>query len=173
MSNPVPLLLETLGKDGAAVIAPHLTEEAVAEGERVFTDGEVSSRLVLLVSGGLQACHEDGGHRIVLGDIPIGSWLGEVGFIDRGPATATVVATKPSTIMTIHHRQLMALAETEPHAASVLLRHVTRALAKRLHKSTSGIVTQIADGQFKVMPVEQQRGWLASVLGRLLGTEAT
>ena len=69
-------------------------------------------------------------------------------------------------------RQHDALAEDHPEVASVLLRHVTRVLADRLHRSSSGILRQVSDEQFRVEHVEhveQNRSWLSRTLSWLVG----
>lgn len=169
MSAISTLLVDSLGEEGAATLAPHFERVQVAVNEHVFTDGQRAARVVFVLSGSLEAAYDSDGSRVVLGQVGPGSWLGEIGFIDWGPATATVLATEPTELLCIHHGQLLALAEDHPAAASVLLRHITRVLAERLQKSTSGILRQIEDEEFVVEPVEQTRGWLSRTLSWLVG----
>jgi CRP-like cAMP-binding protein len=140
-------------------------------GEHVYTDGEPAARVVFVVSGTLEAGHDSGGRRLVLGTIEPGAWMGEIGFIDNGPATATVVAKTPTVLLCIHHAQLLQLADVHPEAASVLLRQVTRVLAERLQKSSAGIVRKLSDDRFIVEPVEETRGWLSRTLSWLVGVQ--
>lgn len=172
MSPHPSALAESLGMKEAALLAPFLDRVQVDAGEHVFTDGECAARVVFVVRGKLEAAYEADHSRVVLGDHGPGSWLGEVGFIDKGPATATVTATEPTELLSLHHDRLLTLAEDHPEVASVLLRHVTRVLADRLHRSSSGILRQVSDEQFlveHVEHVEQNRSWLSRTLSWLVG----
>jgi CRP-like cAMP-binding protein len=162
-------LAEAVGADGAELLHPHLEAVTLADGETVFVDGVASSHVMLLVEGELVVRYEAGGHVVELGTRGPGSWLGEVGLIDPGPATATVVSRGPSRILRVDHATLLELAHERPEVASVLLRHVTRQLAERLATSSAGIVEHLGPGQVRLRKPEEVRGFVSTVLRWLSG----
>ena len=173
MTDPVALLAAAVGPEGAAQLRPHLEELALNDGEILFTDGVPSSHLCVLLEGELAVVYRGPTGTIELGVRPPGSWLGEVGFIDAGPATATVIAKGPCRLWRIDHPTVVRLIDEEPAVASVLLRHVMRQLAERIALSSSGIVEQVAPGQVRVRKPHEVRGWVSQALGWLLGHEAS
>lgn len=170
VNDPTPLLAAALGAEGAARLLPHLEAVDLADGDVILTDGAPSSHLYLLVGGELGIVHvAPDGKRVDLGTRGPGSWIGEVGFVDAGPATATVVAKGPCRVLRIDHATLLRLADERPDVASVVLRVVTRQLAERIATSSSGIVEALAPGQVRVRKPEEVRGWVARALGWLVG----
>lgn len=169
MPTDLEILGAAVGSDGAALLLPHLESVDAADGDVLMRDGEVSGRLYLLVSGALAIVHEAGGHRLDLGRCRPGAWIGEVGVIDGGPASATVLASGPCRLLRIDHARFEQIAHDRPEVASVLLRHVTRQLAERVAASSAGILHEIAPGQVVVKKPEVVRGWAQRALGWLLG----
>ena len=164
-------LIESIGPEGAAALMPHLTRRDVDQGVHIFVDGQPTQSVVFLLSGGMEVSHVSGDKRLVLGSVQPGAWVGEIGFIDKGPSTATVTTTEPSVLLTIDHDTLVQLTRDEPVAASALLQRVTRMLSDRLHKSTSGLVRKLADGRYAIEPAAETQTWLSRTLAWLLGAE--
>ena len=166
------ILAAAVGKEGAALIRPFLEEVRFADGEALLTDGVVSSWLYVLLEGELAIVHESPEGRVALGKRPPGCWSGEVGVIDGGPASATVLASGPCRLLRIDHASLLRLTDERPDVASVLLRHIMKQLVERIISSSSGIVEQVAPGQVfvrKPEPPAAARGWAASMFGWLTG----
>lgn len=168
-STDQTLLAQALGEPDAALLLPFLDVVTVADGTALLTEGAPSRDLYLLTEGELTIVHESPQVRIVLGQRPAGSWIGEVGVVDHGPASVSVIANGPCRLLRIDHAALIRLADDRPDVASVLLRHITRQLAERIASSSSGILEQIAPGQTRVRKPEAVRGWAASILGWLTG----
>jgi CRP-like cAMP-binding protein len=161
-------LAAALGDDAAELLWPHLELVRFSANHTLFRDGVPSSHLYLVVDGNATVQHESSSGPLLLGVRGPGAWLGEIGFIDGGPATATVIVGEPVTALTIDHAALVELQTTHPHAALVLLRKVTRELAVRLQHSTAGCVEEVADGHYRVREAEQAPSWLTQALGWLL-----
>ena len=164
------MLARSIGNDEAEQLLPHLEVEQFRPGMKMFREGVPSNHLYFLVDGSLTAAVGTSRGDVALGIVHPGAWLGEIGFIDHGPATSTLTAGEYCTALRISHASLLELQESHPHAASVLLRAVTRQLADRLKKSTTGIVEEVAEGRYRVKAAEDQRSWLQNALGWLMGT---
>lgn len=163
------MLARSIGAEQAEQLIPHLEVEQFRPGMSMYREGVPSQYLYFLVQGSLTASVGAANGAVTLGVVQPGVWLGEIGFIDRGPATSTIVAGEYCVALRISHDQMLRLQEENPHAASVLLRTVTRQLAERLKKSTTGIVEQIAEGRYRLKEPAEQRTWLQDALGWLTG----
>lgn len=156
-----------LGVDEATALMPHLRRLQKAKGAAVFRWGTPSSSLYLVCEGHLTASRGDFPHRLVLGEVKAGAWLGEVGLIDGGPATATVTADVPCKLLELTHDDLSKL---DPMLTSMVLRQVTRELAARLRRSSTGMLER-ADGKgYDRAPAAAPQAWWTRALGWLSGT---
>ena len=169
-TDATSLLTAAFGPEDGALLLQHLQLRRVAEGEALLIDGERSSSLFMLVEGALRVVHEGSHGKVVLGDRVPGDWVGEVGLIDGGPATATVQALVPSSVLCMERATLERLSVEQPHVASILLRAVTRQLAERVWASSSGIVEQVGSW-VTVRKPEEVRGLVARMFDWLLGGE--
>lgn len=167
--GPQEQLAASVGTEEAATLWPHLELQKYRPGMVIFREGVPSQHLHFLVSGSLTVSIGTSDGSVSLGVIHPGAWLGEIGFVDEGAATATVAAGEPSLTLRISRDTLLELKNTHPHAAAVLLRTVTKQLATRLTRSTAGIVEQVAEGRYQLREAEENQGWLKLNLGWLLG----
>jgi CRP-like cAMP-binding protein len=108
---------------------------------------------------------------VTLGVRGPGSWFGEVGFVDAGPSTATVVARGPVSTLRIDHATLMRLSTDHPEVASALLRHVNRQMALRIAESSSGIMDHVGPGRYRLRKPDEVRSWTSRALSWLLGAQ--
>ncbi len=164
-------LAGSIGKEEAAALWPHLTVESYRPGTKMFVEGVPSSHLYFVVSGSLTASVGASDGAVSLGIVGPGAWVGEIGFIDGGSATATIIAGERTTALRITQAEMMLPKDEHPRAAAVLMRTVTGQLADRLMRSTRGIVEEIADGQYRVREAKANESWLSNALGWLLGTK--
>jgi CRP/FNR family transcriptional regulator, cyclic AMP receptor protein len=120
--------------DAAARAAPgDAFQEVFRDGSRrrfgsgaiVFSEGDVSNRVVLVLSGRLKvSVCSDGGHEVVLGYRERGDLLGEFTAIDGEPHLATVTAVEPTEALVLTADRFLAALEARPDAAMALLRSV-------------------------------------------------
>lgn len=163
------LLAESIGEEEARILMAHLWAEDFRPGHTLFMEGVPANDLYYLVSGSLTVTVQTAGGDVSLGLVRPGAWIGEIGFIDGGAATATVKSAETSRVLRISHDGLMTLQAKHPHAAAVLMRTVTAQLAQRLVSSTAGIVEQITEGRYRLKRPEETRSWLSRALGSLFG----
>ncbi len=164
-------LASSIGKAEAEALWPHLTVESYRPGTKMFVEGVPNNHLYFVISGSLTASVGASTGAVSLGILSPGAWVGEIGFIDGGAATATIIAGERTKALRITQEEMMRLKDEHPRAAAVLMRTVTGQLADRLIRSTRGIVEEIADGQYRVREPEANQSWLSNALGWLLGTK--
>ena len=82
-------------------IAGKADEVAVAAGQELIRQGRPADSFFVLLEGAADV-DIDGRRRRTLNP---GDFFGEISMLDRGPATATVVASAPSRLMVMSHAQ--------------------------------------------------------------------
>ena len=113
-STCTPEQLERLAD--AAVETHHATSELLAE------QGVIGHRFHLLLEGAAEA-ERDGE---VVGNVRAGEFVGEIGLLGGGPATATVRCTEPTTCLTLRRERFWEVLEAEPAIALRILEVVCR-----------------------------------------------
>lgn len=170
IDEPLAVLGAAVGASTAPLLLPHMEQLRLDDGVDLLTCGQPSSSAYVLVDGALRILLVGEGAPLILGDRYPGDWVGEVGLIDGGPATATVRTLGPCHVLRIDRPTLERLVVQEPAVASALLRHVNRMLGVRIRGSTSGIVEQVGDWVTVRRP-DEVRTWVSRALSWLLGQE--
>src|SRR5207237_4676856 len=96
----VPLFAKC-GKDEFQFLASEVDEVSLRPGQTLITEGEPTGSFFILTSGHVQVTRK-GKAAARLGP---GEFFGEIGMLDRGPATATVVTEGPVEAMVLSHAQ--------------------------------------------------------------------
>ncbi len=135
------------GPDYARAVAAHLPElpadepglpggplNAVFGGGRrqhlrlgtiLFTEGDVSNRVILLLSGRVKVSSvSEDGHETVLGFRGAGDVLGELSAIDGEEHLATVTVVEAGEALVVSAQQFLAALAEQPGLALVLLRSI-------------------------------------------------
>ncbi|MEO7096973.1 MAG: cyclic nucleotide-binding domain-containing protein [Polyangiales bacterium] len=121
-----------LSPEQIAVLARAFTTRDLQPGEALLTEGVASEALFLLHRGELDVSVGDAAASVELGQIPEGVVFGEVSFIDDGPATATVKARTPATVLSLSRASLASLRCDHPRIATAILRTAATSLATRV-----------------------------------------
>jgi CRP-like cAMP-binding protein len=100
----------------AATATDHATGELLAE------QGVIGHRFHLLLEGAAEA-ERDGE---VVGVVRAGEFVGEIGLLGGGPATATVRCTEPTRCLTLRRERFWEVLEAEPAIALRILEIVCR-----------------------------------------------
>jgi CRP-like cAMP-binding protein len=99
-------------------------------GEAIFEAGDPSDRAYLIVIGAVEARLPHGKHKL-LGP---GEIFGEMGLIDGGPRSATIVALDYTVCATYTETELLNAIRTQPEEAITFI----RALIARLREANAG-----------------------------------
>jgi CRP-like cAMP-binding protein len=100
-------------------------------GDVIFFKGAPSTSLVLVVEGELEVFEESRGKMVVLGTVPAGSVVGEVGFLDGRPRTRHVRARTTADLRKITREGFLELLNLEPMLFAKLMVAMSELLAAR------------------------------------------
>jgi CRP-like cAMP-binding protein len=107
--SSVPMFCR-LGKREQEQVAQLLTEVDVPAGRVLMRQGETGHEMFIVVSGGFRV-ERDGK---TINDAGPGAVLGEMSLIAKGPRTATVTATSPSTLLVASQAEFNDLMQGHP-----------------------------------------------------------
>lgn len=101
LSNLLQLspILRRLDGQQRATILRQFEIQLFPRGAVLIREGDQPTGLYLLVSGEVEVSHDEKGERLVLAHLGPGEVVGEISLVLRRPATATVTASHPSTVM--------------------------------------------------------------------------
>lgn len=152
LANASPALtdmLEALARD-----------RALAKGEVLFEQGDAGETLFAVTEGALEvSVISEDGRKLALDMLTEGAILGEIALFDPGPRTASVTALKPSRVLGVRNRDVVAALEERPALAADLM----RLAGERMR----WMDTQISEQAFLPLPVR-----LARKVLHLIGEDA-
>jgi CRP-like cAMP-binding protein len=114
--------------DELQFLASRADEVDAAAGQTLIRQGTPSDTFYILLEGEAEV-QVDGQPLPVLRE---GDFFGEISMLDRGPATATVVATTPARLMVMSHAQFRDAIKGN----NSLLSNVMSAMAQRLRRDS-------------------------------------
>jgi CRP-like cAMP-binding protein len=117
-------------------IFAHARPQRFRAGDIVIRLGDVERAIYIVVAGVLEVALVEGGPsgaRVI--PIPAGSVIGEIGFFDARPRSATVRAITDAEVRRLDHEGYEALAASDPMLARTLLFELGRILAVRLRQT--------------------------------------
>ena len=121
-------------------------------GETLITQGEPSDTLYLVDSGSLAVHLNTGEGPLELGTTVRCGWVGELGMLVPGAASATVVARTQARVVPIPHARYVDLLKREPRAMGTALLNIARDLARRLRRASDAAVRPDAQGHLRLLP---------------------
>jgi CRP/FNR family cyclic AMP-dependent transcriptional regulator len=125
----VPIFAGLSAKERARV-ARLIDEVDVPAGRRLIKEGDRGGEFFIIVSGAVEVRRKGR----LLRRLAKGDFVGEIALIDKGPRTATVTTTEPSTLFVVASREFHSLMNTTPGVESKVL----RALAYRVRNLDAG-----------------------------------
>lgn len=120
-------LFSSLSKKELQTIARRADEVRVPEGKVLTAEGKPGHEFFLIVDG--QATVERNGRTIAT--LTPGQYFGELSLLDRGPRSATVVASTEMDLLVLGQREFSGLLDEVPGLAHKLL----AAMAEKLRES--------------------------------------
>jgi CRP-like cAMP-binding protein len=170
-----PALTHRIGHRNAAFLAGLMGQREVLPETILIEDHARVASLYLVVSGEFRVEVESGGHRMEIGCLRVGKWLGEVSlFSDEPISTSRVVANQPSRVLELSHADFLAARAGHPELVSALTKELIDTMAERV-RATDLLLARAAAGDAAESPASMDRGtrhtWLRSVLQTLTGAE--
>jgi CRP/FNR family cyclic AMP-dependent transcriptional regulator len=153
-----------------AVVLQSMSFDSVPAGTRLIEYDGPCSTLYLVWDGLLSASLNDGGGKIMLGQIGPGEWIGEVTLIEPGPASATVSCTEDSTLLSMSHETFNKLRNDSPAAAGALMHALSLNLVDRLRAYGKRAAHEIAEGEYALEELApRERTAIITLIARLMG----
>ncbi len=144
-----------LSTDEIQELLRELPEKTLTDGDVLLREGSPSSSVYLLCDGSLRVLVGEGAEEIQVGRIAQGALVGEISFLDDGPASATVRAVGPTMLLELSRDRLDALRTTHPRIATALLRALCKSLAARVRGA--GVALDRLHG---VEPAQHRSGFI-------------
>ena len=119
-----------------AVMAQIMVNAQYAAGEALVTTGDPSDTLMLVLHGSAGVVVRTlEGKDIRLAGVRRGATIGEIGFLDGAPRSATVVAQEDIAVEVLTRAQYEQLCVTEPEIVRKLLSNIALDVATRLRRT--------------------------------------
>lgn len=136
-------------------------EQSLKKGEVLFEQGDTGETVYAVIDGALEvSVISEDGRKLSLDMLTEGAVLGEIALFDPGDRTATVTALKPTRVLGIRNRDVVAAIQRQPELAVDLM----RLAGERMR----WMDTQISEQAFLPLPVR-----LARKVLHLLGEEGS
>ncbi len=123
------------------------SEERLAAGERLLQAGELGVDVFLVKTGCLELYDATVTPELVMADVPIGSLVGQVSFLDDSPCPSDVRAERDSTVLRWRRDVLRELLEREPQVAAPFYEVLARTALARMRldgPESSPVITAAA-----------------------------
>lgn len=130
-----PLLARHSNASDLDALLDCLHVRTVESGEVLVTEGSDMDCLYLVWDGELRCSLREGDEEQEIGRVSQGQYVGEVSVLDPGPATATVVAETPCTLLEMSREKFESLGQTHPIIRSRLIKAMIAVLIERLRSS--------------------------------------
>ena len=130
-------LLKGVSSSARGHIEALMPQQFYKSGDVVFRAGDESDRLLLVLQGSAGVIvRNDAGHDVRLTSVRRGGVVGEVGFLDGAPRSATVVAQEALLVAVLARDTFDGLRESHPSAVHQILVNLALDLSFRLRHTT-------------------------------------
>lgn len=133
--------LQFLTPNDWALLRDKAREIQFAKDQRLIHEGLVGNTLYILKTGTARVERKNAGHAIRIATLKAGDICGEMSFIEKTSASASVVADEPLTADALDAAVLAQIFESFPHVGSRFFRSVALMLSRRL-RATSAELTK-------------------------------
>jgi len=125
-------ILADLNDAQLAHLAEYLELQEVSQWSVLFTQGEHSDAMFLVLAGELRARTMVNGRETILATFGPGDFFGDLALFDHGPRSADVVANQDSTLLKISSIAFQRLTREAPALATPFLQATARTLSARI-----------------------------------------
>ncbi len=156
----------------ADILLNAMQQRNCSKGDILLEPGQTNDTLYLVWSGSLTVSLHQENVTIELGSILPGGWTGELGFIEPGPVTATVMAEEDTSLLCLDQDGLQELLDKDPDIVIQLLHTFSLSLAERLRATKQHVFKQIAEDNFRLSkgaPSDKPGRWYKYLGRKLMG----
>ncbi len=123
-----------LSDEQRGLLLERTREEEYAAGSAIVAEDAVQGAIFIVKEGRVAVEKSHFGGRVPISELGPGALLGEISYLDRSPASASVVARTPVTVLVVE--DIDDLLASEPAFASGFYRSLAVLLARRLRHTT-------------------------------------
>jgi CRP-like cAMP-binding protein len=116
------------------ILLERAREERYEEGAAIVTEDHVQGAILVVKEGRVSVEKSHFGGRVPISELGPGALLGEVSYLDGSPASASVVARTPVTVLVLEG--IDDLLSSDPDFAGGFYRSLAVLLAQRLRHTT-------------------------------------
>lgn len=128
----IPLLDEMSGEDKQRLYLAANHIDAIA-GQVLMRRGEIGNDMLLLLGGAVEVSIGEGTRRRVWTTLGAGQLIGEAGFLMHTARSADITALCDTQLLSLDNVRFEKLADSDPRAALLLMRNLSRMLCVRLY----------------------------------------
>ena len=159
-------ITDYINPDEVEHLLQHMQVRYVDANDVIIDDDKPSSVLYFVWAGSLLSYIEENGETIEIGKIKPGQYIGEISFLDEGPATTSVKALEPCTLFTLSRDDFAELEKTYPNISSKLMRSISNLIITRLRSSDSLLFDGLSEQDnesIEQADLADMRSWLINV----------
>lgn len=144
MLSKIPMFDHITGRE-LYLIASHIEVKQVAEGQVVFKEGEAGDSICFIASGELNVFKRSSKNKdVLIGTLLKGRVIGEMNVVDKYPRSATVIARKPTMLLTLSSEQFERILDGHPRAGILFFKGIARTLSLSLRNASSRLADALA-----------------------------
>ncbi|MBI5789455.1 MAG: cyclic nucleotide-binding domain-containing protein [Candidatus Schekmanbacteria bacterium] len=137
-------LFDGVDEHALSLLARYADFKRFRAGETIFTEGEKTGALCLIKEGSVKVSRLiRGGESQNLGILEKGMYVGAVSLIDEKAHSASVIAVNDVVTVQIDCQGFRELAQTDPAAATKIMRAITASLCSYLRKMDAKFIDMV------------------------------
>ena len=136
-------LMEAVTPAGRDILLGHSIERRFASGEMLWSAGDQSEGIALVLEGKVRIVRASGGRQMVIHSGEVGATLGEVPFFTGGVYPATAISAEPTRCLFLTHAAVTQAMAADPAVAIFFLRRLSQrveSLVERVDQNTGSSV---------------------------------
>lgn len=115
--------------------------------QHIIRQGENHSTLYIVLEGVLHVHRQAGDMQVFLGRLEKGSFFGEIGLFDPGPATATVRGLSKGALYQMAREDFLGFLARKPEIGCKLMKTIIQEMAKRLRRVDQRLMDSVYWGE--------------------------
>lgn len=140
-------------------IVQYMTAYVAEAGQPLVLEGERGTFMGFILTGSVDIVKQDStGHFKGIATLGPGKMVGEMGLIDGGRRSASVIARETTTFLVLTHDAFERLAEERPRLALGLMKSMAKIGSQRLRKTSGQLIDLLPEDRMTPVPGPFQIG---------------
>jgi len=136
-------VLEALTPAGREILLARSIERHFATGEILWSAGERSDGIAVVLEGKVRIVRGSGGRQMVIHSGEVGATLGEVPFFTGGAYPATAIAAEPTRCLFLTHAAVTQAMAADPALAIFFLRRLSQRVENLVERVNQNTVSSV------------------------------